>query len=239
MTRRGALALASFVALAGCTQQESDHFAHDIGDIILTLFLIALVVALVVVVLVAIGAGLLTRGLAGLRKKQPPPPPGWPPPGAYPPPAGYPPGSPYPPPPPPPQDDSRSWAYVIAGAVLLLIVGPTFTQIFIGRGFPVVLVELFLIVLVVGAITLIRRGPPAVQPPPSMPPPSMPPPSMPPPSMPAPSVPAPSMPPASMPADPTAPAPAPPGPSPARPRRRAPLQAPGRDRRGETPRPPN
>lgn len=211
MSRRGALALAAFVALTGCTQQEGDRFADDVGHIILTLFIIALVVALVVVVLVAVGAGLLTRGLAGLRKKQPPPPP-WPPPGAYPPPPGYPPGYPYPPPPPPP-DDSRSWAYVIAGAALLLIVGPTFAQIFIGRGFPAVLVEVFVLAIVIGAITLIRRGPPTAQPP-SMPPPSMPPPSMPPPAPPA-------------------------DPAPARPRRRAPLQAPGRDRRGESPRPPD
>jgi hypothetical protein len=113
--------------------------------------------------------------------------------------------------------------------VLLLIVGPTFAQIFIGRGFPAVLVELFLVVLVVGAITLIRRGPPAAQPPAPMPPPSMPPPSMPPPSMPADPMPPPSMPADPMPAEPPA----------ARPRRRAPLQAPGRDRRGESSRPPN
>ena len=221
MRGRAALVLA-VVALAGCSQDQSDHFSRDIGDILLTLLLIALVVVLVVVVLVAIGAGLLTRGLAGLRRKQPPPP-AWPPPGTSPYP---PPGTPAQPPLPPPADDSRSWAYVVAGTVLLLIAGPTFAQIFIGRGLPAGVVELAVLALVVGAVALIRRGPPTMTaaPPPPLIPPGMPPPQMPPP--------------------PATPAPATPAPEAAnadrrRPRRPAPLRATRRDPGEQPPRPPD
>ena len=215
--------LALAATTAGCTQHDADNVGRGIGEVFLYIMLTLLLLVVLIAAIVAIGAALLGKGLHGLRK-QPPPPPYWPP---YPPPPGYPapppppPGYAYPPPPAPPQDQSKSWAYIAAGTALLLLGGPSFAQIFIGRGASTFIGELVVIAIVVAAIPLVKQQRAPAPPANPMPPSPLPPP-------PAASAPPPA-PPAPPPAAPEAPAP----------RRREPLRAPGRDGGATPPRRPH